>query len=71
MINVWAICASIKFPNGDLLDRNKPFDTYYVVANDANDAIGILHEEFSACNVVVAGTPTHITMSTYEYENGR
>ena len=35
----WAICACLKFKDGELLDKSKPFATYHIEAPTAKEAI--------------------------------
>jgi hypothetical protein len=69
--NNWAICASVQYPNGELIDKDKPFGTYNIEASTAEEAIKILEDELPGCKVKVFGKPIHSIVTEKEYENGK
>ena len=67
----WAICACIKFKDGELLDKSKPFATYHIEAPTAKKAVEKLEKAFDCCDVIVYGEPVHSIVTEEEYENGK
>ena len=57
MNKTWAICACLQDIDGGLLDRSKPFKTYYVEASTAGDAVKSFKQSLPGINVVMAGNP--------------
>ena len=60
--NDWAICACIKFKDGELLDKSRPFVTYQIEAPTAKKAIDY-------CDVIVYGEPVHRIVTGEKYKN--
>ena len=69
--NDWAICACIKFKDGEFLDKSRPFVTYHIEAPTAKKAIEKLKKAFDCCDVTVYGEPVHSIVTEEEYENGK
>ena len=67
----WAICACIKFKDGELLDKSKPFITYHIEAPTAKKAVEKFEKAFACCDVTVYGEPVHSIVTEEEYENGK
>ena len=67
----WAICACIKFKDGELLDKSRPFATYYIEASTAKKAVEKLEKAFDSCDVTIYGEPVHSIVTEEEYENGK
>lgn len=67
--DVWAITACLQFKDGELLDKQKPFKTYYIEAPTAKKAIRSLVEEYPMCNAIIHTMPTHSIVTEAEYEN--
>ena len=65
----WAICACLKFKDGELLDKKKPFAIYHIEAPTAKKAIEKLKKAFDSCDVIVYGEPVHSIATEEEYEN--
>lgn len=68
--DVWEVCACLQFVDGDLLDKKKPFKTYYVEADSAENAVQKMKEDFACCNVTLSGKPIHSIVKSEDYENG-
>ena len=49
----WEVVACIQYPNGELVDKNKPFATYHVEANTYKKAVEKLKKDFNMCEVTV------------------
>lgn len=67
--NDWAICASISYPNGELLDKDHPFGTYHIEASTEDEAIEKLKNEFLGCKVTIYGKLKHSIVTEDEYNN--
>lgn len=65
----WAICACLKFKDGELLDKKKPFAIYHIEAPTAKKAVEKLEKAFDSCDVTIYGEPVHIITTEEEYEN--
>ena len=66
--NDWAICACIKFKDGELLDKSRPFVTYHIEAPTAKKAIEKLKKAFDYCDVIVYGEPVHRIVTGEKYK---
>ena len=65
----WAICACLKFKDGKLLDKSRPFATYHIEAPTAKKAVEKLKKAFDSCDVIVYGEPVHRIVTGEMYEN--
>ena len=57
MMYDWEIVACLQYPDGELLDKSKPFKTYHVEAETMVDAVNKLKEDFNMCNVTIGSKP--------------
>ena len=48
----WAICACLKFKDGELLDKSRPFATYHIEAPTAKKAIEKLKKAFDYYDII-------------------
>ena len=68
----WAVSACLQFKDDNgLVDKTKPFSTYYIEASTAKQAIEKLKKDFPCCNVLVHGSPVHNSISIEDYEKGK
>ena len=69
--NDQAICACIKFKDGELLDKSRPFVTYHIEAPTTKKAIEKLKKAFDCCDVTVYREPVHNIVVEEKHENGK
>lgn len=57
MINQYKICYVAQWPDGKLLDPNKPYTEAYIVASSKHEAIGNLMTELRGLKVKIVEEP--------------
>ena len=70
MVKTYAICACLQFAgDGELVDKSKPFKTYYVEALTSEEAVFKFKKDFSMCIVTMYGKPIETIVTDEEYNN--
>ena len=57
MKRCYEICACLQDVDGKLLDRSKPFKTYYIESSSAKNAVNDLKKSLPGMTITVYGEP--------------
>lgn len=68
MIDEWKICYLPTFPNGELLDKDHPFQTAYIYEKTQKDAVLKLKEELPGLKLKIHHA-THSLVSEMQYHS--
>ena len=63
MVDYFKICYTAQYPDGKLLDPNKPYMEANILASTKREAISNLMIELPGLKVTIVEDPTHLQMN--------